>query len=323
MAVEVSSLSSAKRRRGTITKWGKEGDVVSKDSRWVEIATDKADSEIPSPTAGTITKLMAEVGATVPVKSCCAPSAGRRGDWRSRPPSRSPVAPLPTPSAMVRPSEATGDATAGSSRAPRSHRRSRGRIAPRESRLVGFVGSSGAPVGSAKSAFGGALASPETRKVARDLGVEPRSSRIGRAWSHQRDDVLAPPLRPPPRAAGPARRDVERSPGACPPLVQQRQRERVQALMNAALQQGQATQVGLRAADPDVGSAHSSCSLRREARRSDRPLLASTPPDRGAHVYSKKVAPRWSPSRMRPPADRPLRDQHKDRYKKEGTASPI
>lgn len=55
---------------GTITKWlVKEGDVVQKDQSIAEIATDKADSELPAPAAGRIAKLLAKEGDVVPVRS--------------------------------------------------------------------------------------------------------------------------------------------------------------------------------------------------------------------------------------------------------------
>ncbi|MGA9725551.1 MAG: biotin/lipoyl-containing protein, partial [Candidatus Binatus sp.] len=53
---------------GTISKWlVKEGDVVSEDQPLVEISTDKVDTEIPSPGAGRIAKIVAAEGDTLPV----------------------------------------------------------------------------------------------------------------------------------------------------------------------------------------------------------------------------------------------------------------
>jgi len=53
---------------GTITKWlVKEGDVVTEDQALVEISTDKVDTEIPSPGAGRIAKIVAAEGETLPV----------------------------------------------------------------------------------------------------------------------------------------------------------------------------------------------------------------------------------------------------------------
>lgn len=55
---------------GTISKWlVKEGDIVQKDQPIAEIATDKADSELPSPAAGRIAKLIGKEGDVVPVRS--------------------------------------------------------------------------------------------------------------------------------------------------------------------------------------------------------------------------------------------------------------
>ncbi|MGZ8582299.1 MAG: 2-oxoglutarate dehydrogenase, E2 component, dihydrolipoamide succinyltransferase [Actinomycetota bacterium] len=53
---------------GTILKWLKaEGDAVERDEPLFEISTDKVDTEVPSPVAGTLTKILVEEGATVPV----------------------------------------------------------------------------------------------------------------------------------------------------------------------------------------------------------------------------------------------------------------
>ena len=58
---------------GTISKWlVREGDVVKKDQPLVSIATDKADSEMPAPAAGRVTKLLAVEGQVVPVKTVIA-----------------------------------------------------------------------------------------------------------------------------------------------------------------------------------------------------------------------------------------------------------
>ncbi len=46
---------------GTIIEWRKKiGDVVEMDEILLEIGTDKVDSEIPSPTAGTIVEILAK-----------------------------------------------------------------------------------------------------------------------------------------------------------------------------------------------------------------------------------------------------------------------
>ncbi|HYQ57206.1 MAG TPA: dihydrolipoamide acetyltransferase family protein [Draconibacterium sp.] len=55
-------------QEGTITKWFvKEGDTIEEDDMLFEVATDKVDSEIPSPVDGVITKINYEEGSLVAV----------------------------------------------------------------------------------------------------------------------------------------------------------------------------------------------------------------------------------------------------------------
>src|SRR5512133_3917148 len=52
----------------TITRWFvKEGDRIEEEAVLLEIATDKVDSEIPSPVDGVISKILFQEGALVPV----------------------------------------------------------------------------------------------------------------------------------------------------------------------------------------------------------------------------------------------------------------
>jgi 2-oxoglutarate dehydrogenase E2 component (dihydrolipoamide succinyltransferase) len=53
---------------GTITRWFKKvGDSVSADEPLFEVSTDKVDTEVPSPIAGTVTESRVQEGDTVPV----------------------------------------------------------------------------------------------------------------------------------------------------------------------------------------------------------------------------------------------------------------
>ena len=53
---------------GTVTRWLKnEGDVVAIDEPLLEVSTDKVDTEIPSPAAGVLQKIVVPVDSTVPV----------------------------------------------------------------------------------------------------------------------------------------------------------------------------------------------------------------------------------------------------------------
>src|SRR5579871_1496369 len=69
MAVEVQMPQMGESVvEGTIAKWlVKKDKTVTEDQPLVEISTDKVDTEIPSPSAGTISKLVAEEGQTLPV----------------------------------------------------------------------------------------------------------------------------------------------------------------------------------------------------------------------------------------------------------------
>jgi len=58
---------------GTIVKWHKKvGDAVTKDETLLEIATDKVDSEIPSPASGVLVQIVVEEQKTVPVRTVIA-----------------------------------------------------------------------------------------------------------------------------------------------------------------------------------------------------------------------------------------------------------
>jgi 2-oxoglutarate dehydrogenase E2 component (dihydrolipoamide succinyltransferase) len=53
---------------GTVTRWLKaEGDHVNVDEPLLEVSTDKVDTEIPSPVAGTLQKIVVRIDQTVPV----------------------------------------------------------------------------------------------------------------------------------------------------------------------------------------------------------------------------------------------------------------
>jgi 2-oxoglutarate dehydrogenase E2 component (dihydrolipoamide succinyltransferase) len=86
---------------GTITKWLKKaGDRVEQDEPLFEISTDKVDAEIPSPVAGVLAEIKAQVGATVEVNTVVAVISGAAGGDVSAPaaaatPASAPAAPAP------------------------------------------------------------------------------------------------------------------------------------------------------------------------------------------------------------------------------------
>lgn len=65
---------------GTVTRWLKaEGDEVEVDEPLLEVSTDKVDTEIPSPVAGTLTKILVEEDETVEVGADLAVIGGSGG----------------------------------------------------------------------------------------------------------------------------------------------------------------------------------------------------------------------------------------------------
>jgi 2-oxoglutarate dehydrogenase E2 component (dihydrolipoamide succinyltransferase) len=76
---------------GTVTRWLKNvGDSVAVDEALLEVSTDKVDTEIPSPVAGTISSIDVAVDSTVPVGARLAVIGGAGAV-------ASPVAPTPAP----------------------------------------------------------------------------------------------------------------------------------------------------------------------------------------------------------------------------------
>ena len=78
---------------GTVTRWLKaEGDEVAVDEPLLEVSTDKVDTEIPSPVAGTLTKILVQEDETVPVGADLAVIGGAGGGGRSGPPQQAAAA---------------------------------------------------------------------------------------------------------------------------------------------------------------------------------------------------------------------------------------
>ena len=107
---------------GTVTRWLKaEGDEVAVDEPLLEVSTDKVDTEIPSPVAGTLTKILVQRGRH---------GAGRRRPGRHRRQSGGGSA-APQPSRRPRPDAqaragrppAPGEAAGPGPEAPQEQRR--------------------------------------------------------------------------------------------------------------------------------------------------------------------------------------------------------
>src|SRR3712207_3545881 len=70
---------------GTVTRWLKqEGEQVEVDEPLLEVSTDKVDTEIPSPAAGTLTTILVSEDETVEVGAQLAVIGGGGGDASAR-----------------------------------------------------------------------------------------------------------------------------------------------------------------------------------------------------------------------------------------------
>src|SRR5438045_8191668 len=104
---------------GTIGKWLKQpGDKVNKYDLLVEVQTDKVNTEIPSPVAGTLKEVKVEEGQTVPIGTLLAifdtadGEAAATAPQASAGPQRAPqpqaAAPQPTAAQPPKPSQPGG-----------------------------------------------------------------------------------------------------------------------------------------------------------------------------------------------------------------------
>ena len=100
---------------GTVTRWLKNiGDSVAVDEPLVEVSTDKVDTEIPSPFAGTLTQIMVQEDETVAVgavlaivgeaaSAAPAETAPAAPEAAAPPVEAAPVAPVATPPVAAAP----------------------------------------------------------------------------------------------------------------------------------------------------------------------------------------------------------------------------
>ncbi len=154
---------------GTVTRWLKKvGDTVAVDEPLVEVSTDKVDTEIPSPAAGTLLSITAEEDVTVKVGGELARigAAGSAPAPPAPPPAPKP-APEPTP-APPPPPAPTAEQSPAPAPAP----------AP--------------PAPAASAGDGGPYVTPLVRKLAAENGVDLSSVKgTGVGGRIRKQDVLA------------------------------------------------------------------------------------------------------------------------------------
>ncbi len=89
---------------GTVTRWLKGvGDSIAVDEALLEVSTDKVDTEIPSPVAGTIISIEVPVDSTVPVGARLAVIGGAGASAPAAPVATPPAAPVAAPPIVAAP----------------------------------------------------------------------------------------------------------------------------------------------------------------------------------------------------------------------------
>ncbi|NLD85139.1 MAG: 2-oxoglutarate dehydrogenase, E2 component, dihydrolipoamide succinyltransferase [Actinomycetales bacterium] len=182
---------------GTITRWlKKEGDTVEVDEPLLEVSTDKVDTEIPSPVAGTIQKIVAgedetvDVGATLAVIGDGSGSTDDSADDSASEPAAEAepeAAPEPEPEKKPEPAEETPDsAKAESAPAPKKE------SAPQaDAPASGSVPKRAEPAAAAKAGTT-PYVTPLVRKLAQENGVDLGTVKgTGIGGRIRKQDVLA------------------------------------------------------------------------------------------------------------------------------------
>jgi len=167
---------------GTITKWLKsEGEEVAADEPLLEISTDKVDTEVPSPAAGTLTQILVQEGETVEVGSRIAVIGGEDGGGEAP-----AEVPEPATAAAAAESEEAAGAEGETATAEQVEEATPAAEAPAPATP------SPAPSGEGNGAGERAFVSPVVARIASEHGIDvSRVEGTGRGGRVTKKDILA------------------------------------------------------------------------------------------------------------------------------------
>jgi 2-oxoglutarate dehydrogenase E2 component (dihydrolipoamide succinyltransferase) len=182
---------------GTITQWFKQvGDDVAADEPLFEVSTDKVDTEVPSPVAGTLTEIRVQEGETVDVGTVIAVVGDGDGAAAAAPAPAAEEAPAEAPAAEEAPAEEQAPAPeeGGATEAPAVETPA---SEPEPAEATAATAEEpppapepappAAPATSAK----GVLLSPVVRRLVNEHGLDPAAiNGTGPGGRITRDDVL-------------------------------------------------------------------------------------------------------------------------------------
>lgn len=160
---------------GTIVKWLKnEGETIEADEALLEISTDKVDTEVPSPGAGIVQKILVQEGETVDVGAKLAVIAPEGA------PAPAAAAPEPTPEPTPATAEAAAESDAASSAESTAPVPEESEPATSEARAAGVSGN------------GKTFVSPVVARIAAEHGVDVGNVRgTGRGGRVTKKDIVA------------------------------------------------------------------------------------------------------------------------------------
>jgi len=192
---------------GTITQWFKQvGDTVAADEPLFEVSTDKVDTEVPSPVAGTLTEIRVPEGETVDVGTIIAVVGDGDGAAPAAAPpaaEEQPQSEAPAPEAEPEQAAATEapdadtDGQPAEQRAPEPEQEpqqataEQAEAAPAEAAPEPAPPAPDAPAAPRGDAAKGILLSPVVRRLVNEHGLDPSTiNGSGPGGRITRDDVL-------------------------------------------------------------------------------------------------------------------------------------
>ncbi|MFJ9075951.1 2-oxoglutarate dehydrogenase, E2 component, dihydrolipoamide succinyltransferase [Streptomyces sp. NPDC102278] len=222
---------------GTVTRWLKQvGESVEADEPLLEVSTDKVDTEIPAPVAGTLLEILvgedetAEVGARLAVigvagaAPAAAPAAAAPAPVEAAPAAAAP-APAQAAPAAAAPAPAAAPAQAAPAPAPAPAQAAPAQAAPAPAQAAPAQAAPApvapaAPAAPAPAGDEGAYVTPLVRKLASESGVDLSTvSGSGVGGRIRKQDVLAAAEAAKAAAAAPAPAAAAAAPAAKAPAA--------------------------------------------------------------------------------------------------------
>ncbi|MGW7055787.1 2-oxoglutarate dehydrogenase, E2 component, dihydrolipoamide succinyltransferase [Streptomyces sp. NPDC054887] len=185
---------------GTVTRWLKEvGEEVAEDEPLLEVSTDKVDTEIPSPAAGTLLEILvgedetAEVGAKLAVIGAAGAAPAAAPAQEAPAPAAAPAPePAAAPAPAPAPAEAAVQAPAPAQPAPAAPAPAPAAPAPAAPAPAAAAPAAPAPAAPSTGDADGAYVTPLVRKLAAENSVDLGSVKgTGVGGRIRKQDVVA------------------------------------------------------------------------------------------------------------------------------------